>query len=316
MGLTALRETSRMDWDKLRVFHAVAEAGSFTHAGEKLSLSQSAVSRQIGTLEGMLNVPLFHRHARGLILTEQGEILFRAAHEIFAKLAMTEAMIAEAREKPEGPLKVTTTVAFGSVWLTPRIREFLSLYPDVDVSLILADNELDLSMREADVGIRLTKPRQPDLIQRHALTMRYGIYATPEYLKEHGMPKTSRNLDDHRIIVYGEDARPPVANLNWLLEVGAPAGRPRRAVLRVNSVFGIFRAVQSGLGIGALPEYMSHESTNLVEILSEIKGPTVEMYFVYPEELKASKRVIVFRDWLISKLRSAKGAPGLMVAPA
>ena len=309
MGLTALRETSRMDWDKLRVFHAVAEAGSFTHAGEKLSLSQSAVSRQIGALEGMLNVPLFHRHARGLILTEQGEILFRAAHEIFAKLAMTEAMITEAREKPEGPLKVTTTVAFGSVWLTPRIREFLSLYPDVDVSLILADNEL-----EADVAIRLTKPRQPDLIQRHVLTLRYRVYATPEYLKEHGMPKTPRDLDNHRIIVYGEDARPPVANLNWLLEVGAPPGRPRRAVLKVNSGFGIFRAVQSGLGIGALPEYMSHESSNLVEVLPETKGPTVEMYFVYPEELKASKRVIVFRDWLLSKLRSAKNAPGLMAA--
>ncbi len=314
MPLTALRETSRMDWDKLRVFHAVAEAGSFTRAGEKLSLSQSAVSRQIGALEGSLNVPLFHRHARGLILTEQGEILFRAAHEIFAKLAMTEATIAEAREKPEGPLKVTTTVAFGSVWLTPRIREFLALYPDVDVSLILADNELDLSMREADVAIRLTKPRQPDLIQRHVLTLRYGVYATPEYLKEHGMPKTPRDLDNHRIIVYGEDATPPVANLNWLLEAGAQPGRPRRAVLRVNSVFGIFRAVQSGLGIGALPEYMSHESTNLVEILPEAKGPTAEMYFVYPEELKASKRVIVFRDWVLSRLRAAKSVPGLTVA--
>jgi DNA-binding transcriptional LysR family regulator len=309
-----LRETSRMDWDKLRVFHAVAEAGSFTHAGEKLSLSQSAVSRQIGALEGALNVTLFHRHARGLILTEQGEILYRAAHEIFAKLAMTEAMIAEAREKPEGPLKVTTTVAFGSVWLTPRIREFLSLYPDVDVSLILADSELDLSMREADVAIRLTKPRQPDLIQRHVLTMRYGIFATPEYLKEHGMPKTPRDLDDHRIIVYGEDATPPVANLNWLLDVGAQPGRPRRAVLRVNSAFGIFRAVQSGLGIGTLPEYMSHESTNLVEILPEAKGPTAEMYFVYPEELKASKRVIVFRDWVLSRLRAAKSPSGYILA--
>lgn len=313
MNITALRETSRMDWDKLRIFHAVAEAGSFTHAGEKLSLSQSAVSRQIGALEGMLNVPLFHRHARGLILTEQGEILFRAAREIFVKLAMTEAMIAEAREKPEGPLKVTTTVAFGSVWLTPRIREFLSLYPDVDVSLILADNELDLLMREADVAIRLTKPRQPDLIQRQVLTLRYGVYATPEYLKEHGMPKTAQELDDHRIIVYGEDARPPVANLNWLLEAGAPAGRTRRAVLKVNSVYGIFRAVQSGLGIGALPEYMSDESSNLVEVLPTTKGPTVEMYFVYPEELKDSKRVMVFRDWLISKLRSAKNAPALRV---
>lgn len=310
MTLVAPRGTTRMDWDKLRIFHAVAEAGSFTHAGEKLNLSQSAVSRQIGALEETLTVPLFHRHARGLILTEQGEILFRAAHEIFAKLAMTEAMIAEAREKPEGALKVTTTVAFGSVWLTPRLKEFLALYPDIDVSLILADSELDLSMREADVAIRLTRPRQSDLIQRHIMTMRYGVYATPDYLKEYGMPKTPQDLDSHRIVVYGEDAQPPVANLNWLLAAGKPSGQGRRAILKVNSVYGIFRAVQSGLGIGALPEYMSHESTNLVEVLPETKGPSVEMFFVYPEELKASKRIAVFRDWLVAKLQAAKGAHG------
>ena len=118
-----------MDWDKLRVFHAVAEAGSFTHAGEALNLSQSAVSRQISALEESLSVPLFHRHARGLILTEQGDLLYRTAREVFSKLAMTEAMLTESKDRPKGPLKVTTTVAFGSSWLTPRMREFLVLYP-------------------------------------------------------------------------------------------------------------------------------------------------------------------------------------------
>src|SRR5204863_5423976 len=129
-----------MDWDKLRVFHAVAEAGSFTHAGEALNLSQSAVSRQISALEESLSVPLFHRHARGLILTEQGELLYRTAREVFAKLSMTEAMLSESREHPRGPLKVTATVAFGSTWLTPRIREFLTIYPDIQLSLLLDDN--------------------------------------------------------------------------------------------------------------------------------------------------------------------------------
>ena len=98
-----------MDWDKLRVFHAVAEAGSFTHAGDTLNLSQSAVSRQISALEEALQVPLFHRHARGLILTEQGEALNRTVREVFAKLAMTEALLTESKEKPAGRLKVTTT---------------------------------------------------------------------------------------------------------------------------------------------------------------------------------------------------------------
>ncbi len=291
-----------MDWDKLRIFHAVAHAGSFTRAGEALNLSQSAVSRQISTLEESLQVKLFHRHARGLKLTEQGDRLFRTAHEVYGKLAMAEARIAESRERPQGPLKITTTVAFGSIWLTSRIKDFVGLYPDIEVSLVLADSELDLSMREADAAIRMTPPRQPDLIQRHLMTMYYHVYAAPGYLKEKGMPKTAEDLDNHQLVVYGEDAKPPVENLNWLLEVGVKDGGPRKPVLRVNSIYGIFRAVQSGLGIAALPDYMSREAGNLVEVLPEIEGPSIDVYFVYPEELRKNKRIGVLRDFLVDKL--------------
>jgi len=291
-----------MDWDKLRVFHAVAEAGSFTHAGERLTLSQSAVSRQISTLEDSLRVKLFHRHARGLKLTEQGEHLFETAHEVFAKLAMAEAHIADVKEKPQGPLRITTTVAFGSIWLTPRIKEFVELYPDIEVSLVLADTELDLSMREADAAIRMMPPTQPDLIQRHLMTMNYRIYAAPEYLKARGIPKTARDLDQHSIVVYGEDASPPVGDFNMLLEVGIKSGPPREPVLRVNSIYGIYRAVQGGLGIAALPEYMSHEGRNLVEVLPEIPGSSLDVYFVYPEEVRNAKRIVVLRDFLVRKM--------------
>ncbi|MCH6589868.1 MAG: LysR family transcriptional regulator [Rhodospirillales bacterium] len=291
-----------MDWDKLRVFHAVAEAGSFTRAGDSLNLSQSAVSRQISGLESSLKVPLFHRHARGLILTEQGEMLYRTAHEILAKVTIAEAQLSESTERPQGPLRITTTVAFGSVWLTSRIKDFLILYPDIDVTLVLADTELDLSMRQADVAIRMMPPRQPDLIQRHLMTMRYHVFAAPEYLKEHGMPKTPEDLDNHRIVVFGDDVRPPVPNLNWLLEAGTKPSRKRQAALKVNSTYAIFRAVQSGLGLGALPDYMSRESGNLVEVLPELRGPTVDTFFVYAEELRHSKRIGVFRDYLVRRI--------------
>ena len=291
-----------MDWDKLRVFHAVAEAGSFTHAGERLTLSQSAVSRQISTLEDSLRVKLFHRHARGLKLTEQGEHLFETAHEVFAKLAMAEAHIADVKEKPQGTLRITTTVAFGSIWLTPRIKEFVELYPDIEVALVWADTELDLSMREADAAIRMMPPTQPDLIQRHLMTMNYRIYAAPEYLKARGIPKTARDLDQHSIVVYGEDASPPVGDFNMLLEVGIKSGPPREPVLRVNSIYGIYRAVQGGLGIAALPEYMSHEGRNLVEVLPEIPGSSLDVYFVYPEEVRNAERIVVLRDFLVRKM--------------
>ncbi|MEC9403592.1 MAG: LysR family transcriptional regulator, partial [Pseudomonadota bacterium] len=144
-----------MDWDKLRIFHAAAQAGSFTHAGDTLHMSQSAVSRQVSALEHDLGVPLFHRHARGLLLTEQGELLYRTANDVLMKLEAVQSSLTDSKEKPSGALRVTTTVGLGSTWLTSRIRSFIDLYPDVDLHLIFDDDELDLGMREADVAIRL-----------------------------------------------------------------------------------------------------------------------------------------------------------------
>ena len=295
-----------MDWDKLRIFHAVAEAGSFTHAGEGLNLSQSAVSRQIGALEESLNVTLFHRHARGLILTEQGELLYRTAHEVFAKLAMTEAQLTESKDRPKGQLKVTATVALGSTWLTPRMGEFLDIYPDVAVELVLDDRELDLGMREADVAIRMTPPRQPELIQRHLFTVHLHIYAAPAYIKKHGMPMSVEELDRHQIVVYGEDNRPPVPDVNWLLRLGTVGERARHAALTVNNVYAIMRATQSGIGLAALPEFMVAGTNNLVRVLPELEGPRIDAYFVYPEELRKSKRIQVFRDFLLRKVAEAE----------
>lgn len=291
-----------MDWDKLRVFHAVAEAGSFTHAGASLSLSQSAISRQISALEKSLNAPLFHRHARGLVLTEQGEMLYRTVHEVFAKLAVTESMINESKDRPKGPLRITTTVAFGSTWLTPRINEFLALYPEISMTLLVDDSELDLAMGRADVAIRFVPPRQPDLVQRQLTTVRVHAYASPEYLARYGTPQAPEDLDDHRLIIYGTDVRPPVPNINWLLEVGTRPGVKRRPILNVNNIYGMYRAVQTGVGIAALPDYMAHEDHNLVRVLAELEGQAISAYFVYPEELRHSKRVTVFRDFLIQKI--------------
>lgn len=291
-----------LDWDKLRIFHAVAEAGSFTHAGESLNLSQSAVSRQISALEDSLGVSLFHRHARGLILTEQGELLDRTTREMFSKLAFTTARIMDTRERPWGPLRITTTVAYGSIWLTRRLKEFIEEYPEIDVSLVLSDDELDISMRQADVAIRVRPPTQPDLIQRQLMQVHYRIYASPQYIKTHGLPRTVEELDQHRLVIYGEDAAPPVANLNWLLEVGV-GEKPRRPVLKVNNIYGIYRAVRSGIGIGALPDYMTGHAEDLVQVLPELEGPGFNTYFVYPEELRNSKRIGVFRDFLVNRIR-------------
>jgi DNA-binding transcriptional LysR family regulator len=292
-----------MDWDKLRVFHAVAEAGSFTHAGDTLSLSQSAVSRQISALEEALQVPLFHRHARGLILTEQGESLNQTVREVFAKLAMTEALLTESRDKPAGRLKITTTVGFGSHWLAPRLLQFLDLYQDVTVSLLLDDGDLDLAMREADVAIRMHPPKQPDLIQRHLFEIEWHICASPEYLAKAGTPATLDDLDKHKLILFG-DFHPPVSDINWLAHAGRRPGAPRRAVLEVNNLSSMAQIIRAGLGIGALPGWMAQEMDGLVRLLPEAPRPKVDCFFVYPEELRHSKRVAVFRDFLLARLQN------------
>ena len=294
----------QLDWDKLRVFHAVAQAGSFTRAGDILNLSQSAISRQISALEDRLAVPLFHRHARGLILTEPGEALYETAHEISGKLAIAEAVIGESRDKPSGELKITTTVAFGSLWLMPRLSEYLELYPEINVMLLVDDQELDLSMREADVGIRMRPSTQSDLVQRRLIRMHHHLYASPSYFKKYGVPQTTGDLDKHRLIVWGTNVPSPVPEVNWLLHADCAAG-VRRPVLQVNSVQGLMTGVESGVGIASLPDYLAHEpcdSGMLTKILPDLEGPAYDIYFVYPEELRNTKRITTFRDFVIEKV--------------
>lgn len=292
-----------MDWDKLRIFHAVADAGSFTHAGAELGLSQSAVSRQISSLEADLRVPLFHRHARGLILTEQGEMLYRTAHDVHAKLAAAETRLMDSTEKPFGDLRITTTVGLGSNWLTPRITEFVELYPEIKVHILLEDAELDLGMREADIAIRLRQPVQPDLVQRKLFTVHNHIYATEDYLNRCGTPATAEDLDNHRILTFGTRSPAYLRDINWLETVGRPDGSPRDPVLRINNVYGLKRAAQQGLGIASLPDYLIDDSTGLIRLLPDVQAPEFDTYFVYPEELRTSKRIAVFRDFILAKAR-------------
>ena len=296
-----------MDWNQLRVFATVAEVGSFTRAGKVLNLSQSAVSRQIGALEAALGVMLFRRHASGIMLTEPGTELQVAVQDMSSRLALALGRINEYREQPEGPLRITSSITFGSGWLSARMNHFLEQYPDVSVSLLLVDNlELDLSQGQADVAIRFDRQTQPNLVQRKLMTIHYHIFASSEYLAEYGTPATPADLDSHRLIVYGDDVQAPVENINWLLSAGRPKDDPREPALQVNSVYGIYRAVRSGLGIAALPYYLSEEASNLVELLPQITGPSIDAYFVYPEEIRHSKRIEVLREFLLSEVQDYK----------
>jgi DNA-binding transcriptional LysR family regulator len=293
-----------LDWDKLRVFHAAAEAGSFTHAAETLRLSQSAISRQVSALEQDIGVALFHRHARGLVLTEQGELLFRTAHDVLMKLEQVKSRLTETKDQPSGTLRVTTTVGLGAGWLTGRVHEFIELYPDIQLQLIFANEELDLTMRQADCAIRLRQPQQPDLIQRRLFTMHFHLYAAPSYVAKRGKPASLEDLDNHRIVTFGEPVPPYLSNVNWLETAGRPEGMRRTATLQINDILSIKRAVQRGAGIAMLPDYLADHEAELVPLLPETEVPSFDTYFCYPDAMKNQAKLNVFRDFLIAKARS------------
>jgi DNA-binding transcriptional LysR family regulator len=294
-----------MDWDKLRAFSAAAEAGSFTNAGDALNLSQSAISRQISALEEDLRASLFHRHARGLKLTEQGETLLKAVREVAACLSKAEALLAEHGSVPRGSLKISADLAFGAFWMAPRLKAFHEQYPDITVTLMLDGGDADLSMREADIAIRMSPPSKNDLVQRRILSVRCHAYAAPEYLRTHGIPRQAADLDRHRLIVLGGDEPQLGTDDIWLLKLGVTGNGARRPIAALDNICGLYRAVKSGLGIGVLPHFVEPEAAGLVKVLTDAASPGREGYLVYPGELRRSKRVTVFRDFLLAQIAEA-----------
>ena len=289
-----------MDWDKLRIFHAVAEAGSLTHAGEVLHLSQSAVSRQVSALEDNLNVMLFHRHARGLILTEQGELLLDATRSMSTRLDTAIAHIRDSKDEIFGNLRVTTTTGFGTLWLAPRLGRLYEKYPELKIDLMLEERVLDLPMREADVAIRMKEPSQADLIRRRLMDVDMKLYASRDYLEKYGVPNTVDDLVDHRLISHNPSSPQVNAGAEWM----APFLQAnRKSVLTVNNYFGILQAVLHGLGIGALPDYVTADSPELVRVLPEDSSRPIPVYLAYPEELRHSKRVAAFRNFVLDEIK-------------
>ncbi|WP_281856459.1 LysR family transcriptional regulator [Litoreibacter halocynthiae] len=292
-----------MDWDKLRIFHAVADAGSLTHAGDTLHLSQSAVSRQVRALEESLNTTLFHRHARGLILTEQGELLFDATRAMTKRLDAASARIRDSEEEVFGELRITTTIGFGSLWLAPRLSRLYDKYPDLNINLMLDERVLDLPMREADVAIRMKEPSQADLVRKRLMSVRMRLYASRDYLTTHDIPETMEDLPEHRLIcqnVNSEQVSAGATLVRELMSYDLPN------VLTVNNYFGCLQAVRNGLGIGVLPDYIAIDDAELVRVLPEVESNAVPVFLAFPEELRQSKRISAFRDFVLEQIGEQK----------
>jgi len=291
-----------MDWNKLKAFYEVAISKSISKASAKLNISQSSISRQIQDLEFDLKNPLFIRHQKGVRLTEQGENLYDTVSNINLSISEFDKKLIDKKTKPTGKLTINTTVGFGSTWLTPRINKFIDQYPEMEISLLMSDEEIDLNNRSADIAVRVKKPTQANLIFKKFVNFHNHVYGSSKYLKTNGIPRHVNDLDKHNLICFGSGLPSPISNIDWILKIGKESGK-RKAKFRVNSIYGMSLAVEKNAGLASLPDYMVADKPHLVRVLSHIEGPLYQTYFVYTEAFKNDRRLEVFRDFLYSEAK-------------
>lgn len=293
-----------MNIDNLKTFCAVAKVKSFSKATDEVYLTQSAISRQIAQLEQDLNTKLFIRKRDGIALTKQGDLLLERAKRIIADVETMKNVVSSAETEISGSLKVTMTVGTASMWMPFFVKDFGDKYPDIKLTIVADDEELDLSVREADVAIRPYIPNRPDLEQRLLQSFSMKLYASPEYLEEFGVPKKPEDLKSHRLLTFGDSKLTPYSEINWLLKLGLDKGEMHAPFVSVNSGSALFEMAEQGAGVASLSrEYLQLKANRLVNILPDVEGTKVDMYYVYPKELESFKHITVLGDYLCEKLR-------------
>jgi len=292
-----------MKWDRLRLFNIVAQTRNITEASYILQMSQSALSRQMKALEHELGVKLFLRNSDGISLTKAGNRLYSSVQVLASDISKTHNQLLEDMDVPSGRLNVTATNAFGALWVAPRMSKFKIAYPEISVALSLRDSEPRVTNFNSDVEVRMTPSSSQDDVQIKLADCRYKIFASKDYLKVNKKKKTTNELDDHKIISYGEDAQPPIDRhrLNWLLTIGKENKRPRKPILEVSSIYGIAKATEVGMGIASLPDWMEFEMIELIEILPQLEGPKMSISLCYNYELRNDSRIKAFKDFMLQE---------------
>lgn len=288
-------------WDRLRIFHVVANTGSFAHAGKFLSRHATAIAHQISLLEESLQQRLFYRHQTGLLLTNSGKTLYNDSKVIHDRVHKIEKSFSENKYEPTGLLRVSAPVTFGSVWLAAKVPLFCKQYPKIQVQITLDDQQRKVGY-EVDIAIQIRKTEKTGLIEKKIFTTSGHTYASPDYLKQYGEPKTLKDLDDHKIIAFSESAIYPLPEINWLLTEGLPGRQQRPFSCSIDNVYGMIRAAEAGGGVIGLPRFFAR-GRNLQQILPEIKGPLLPYYLLYPKDLENFTRIQLFRDFLLKEAR-------------
>lgn len=286
-----------IDLSKLKLFYEIAKEGNMNRTAEKLNMPQPSLSRSLNAFEERLKTKLFDRIPSGLRLTPQGERLYALAEKNVNQVNSFERAFYEKEDELEGELKIITTPFVGCEWLVPNLEDFLKKYPKIRIRIILTSDNINFS--EADVAICTQFPQYPHLIQKPLFSARVRLFASPSYLKKYGTPKTPEDLDHHRLITYRGNYYTPYGSADWVINLGSKkADSPRESYFEINSLHGMLQSALKGYGIVELPNYSVIQQSGLKEVLIDIQGEEIPLYYIFPNTRSASKKINLLYEYL------------------
>ena len=288
-------------FEDLRAFVAVVEAGSFTAAADRLRVAKSAVSRRMTALESRLGVQLLQRTTRRLNLTDTGRSFYERSARILADLEEAEAAIHQEHGELRGALRVALPLSFGMRHMCHPIAEFASMHPKVTFDLDLNDRRVDLVREGADLALRIGRLEDSSLIARRLFDSHFVVCASPEYLAQHGQPKTPEQLRDHKCLVYGNLTDPA----RWVARDVNDVEHAVDVNISLTATSGdlLSQLAANNMGIVIQPTFIAGDlikSGELVPILTDYQWPAVPAYAVYPPTRHLSFRVRTFIDFLVA----------------
>ena len=287
----------------VETFVKVVELGSFARAADRLSISSSAVSRQVADLEAHLDARLLNRTTRRLSLTEAGQAFFERSVQLLADLEEAESAVRTSAVAPKGRLRVTCGITFGIRFVAPAIAEFGARHPGLSFDLELSDRVVDLVEEGFDLALRIGTGGPAGLVARRLGTTQLVCCASPAYLDQHGVPATPEDLARHQCLEYSYVAPGDL----WNFEDGAGRAHPVRVSGRVRANNGRLLAELAALGMGIVlePDFIVEpeiRAGRLVRLLSDYAPPRSPIAAVYPSRRHLSPKVRAFVDFLAERL--------------
>ncbi len=288
-----------MDLELLKRFYIVAQEGTLAKASEHIHVVPSPLTKSISDFEYQMKTQLFDRLPKGMKLTPQGERLFAFASQFLSQAESFERVFNEKEDEIEGEIRILTTPYVGTHWLIPHMKEFLKKHPKVTLQILLNNEEIRY-LGGADIGICPFISQQENLTQELLFPLSIYLFASPEYIKNMGIPQKPDDLDHHRLIVYRENYYAPYGN--WILNIGRGAGiPPRKSYIQVDTLAGMVQSALHGMGIIEAPDFSSILNSGLVQIMPDVIGPQMPYYFTFPENRKKSKKITQLLTYLATK---------------